>query len=90
MRRVRPSWVTYTSLIYVLSKKGRVMDADRMFVEAMQKSLSPDLVMYNALIDWHCGIANKERAFGLLKEMDRKKVAPDEVTYNTLMRGLSL
>ena len=37
-----------------------------------------------------CGIANKERAFGLLKELDRKKVAPDEVTYNTLMRGLSL
>ncbi|KAI9199978.1 hypothetical protein LWI28_000996 [Acer negundo] len=62
-------------------------EADQLFEKITAKGISPDLVMYNALIDGHCVNGNIDSAFSLLKKMDEMKILPDEVTYNTKLQG---
>ncbi|KAJ6906033.1 hypothetical protein NC652_023703 [Populus alba x Populus x berolinensis] len=84
---IQPTHVTYTSLIYVLSKRDRMKQAGDLFEKIVHKGIFPDLIMFNALTDGHSANGNMDRAFALLKEMEQMKVVPDEVTYNILMQG---
>ncbi|CAH8390971.1 unnamed protein product [Eruca vesicaria subsp. sativa] len=86
---IEPTQFTYTSLIYVLCRRRRMREADELFENVVVgKRMKPDRVMYNALMDGHCSTGNMDRAFSLLKEMDKMRIDPDDVTYNCLMRGL--
>ena len=51
---IQPSMITYTSLIHVLSKSKRMVEAADLFEKAEKKVVTPDLVMFNALISDYC------------------------------------
>ncbi|KAB2635756.1 pentatricopeptide repeat-containing protein [Pyrus ussuriensis x Pyrus communis] len=97
-----PDAITYNILISGYCRSGIAKKAFSLRDEMLRKEcrrqmtclrnccerVLPDLVMF-ALIDGHCANGTMECAFALLETMDKMKVHPDGVTYNTLMQGCS-
>ncbi|KAF3435657.1 hypothetical protein FNV43_RR22748 [Rhamnella rubrinervis] len=91
---IQPTKITYTSLIYVLSKRNRMKEADNLFEKMKRNGVLPDLVTFNALLDGHCANGrcrqgNVEEARELLNEMKKRGIKPDHISYNTLISGYS-
>ncbi|KAH6767133.1 transmembrane epididymal protein [Perilla frutescens var. hirtella] len=84
---IEPTRVTYTSRIHLLVNLKRMKDADALLAMVLGKGVMLDLVMFNTLIDGYCDNVNFECALSLLKEMERIKINPDTVTYNSIMQG---
>ncbi|KAG6415007.1 hypothetical protein SASPL_122406 [Salvia splendens] len=87
-KNICPNEITYSILISSCCRAGDVGKALRLHDEmALAKGVLPDLGMFNTLIVGHCENANTEHAVSLLKEMERMKIAPDKVTYDTMMQS---
>jgi pentatricopeptide repeat protein len=76
--------------IYALSRKGQVYEPDRLFKVAEKNDIRTGVVMDNALTNRRCIDGNMERAYEIMAEMEKKRIALDNVTYNTLMREFCL
>jgi hypothetical protein len=77
--------VAYMSVIYALSREGLVQEPDRLFIVAETNGIWTSVAMYNALINRHYTDGNMGKAYEIMVET-KKRIFPDNVTYNTLMR----
>jgi pentatricopeptide repeat protein len=83
------SYLHAVTYIYALSRKGQVQEPDRLFKVAEKNGTEMGVFMYNTLINHHCIDGNMERAYEIMVEMEKKRIAPDNVAYNTLMRSFA-
>lgn len=85
----RPDTLFFNSLIYTLGRAGRIDDATHVFKVAMPKaSVAPNTSTYNSMISMFCYYAQEERAFGILKEMEKSGLCkPDIQTYHPLIKS---
>ncbi|RHN43980.1 putative pentatricopeptide [Medicago truncatula] len=79
----RPDTLFFNSFIYTMGRAGRIDDATHIFKVAMPKaSVAPNTSTYNSMISMFCYYAQKERAFDILKEMEKSGLCkPDIQTY---------
>jgi len=96
---VKPSEVTFNTVLDVLSKTGSAKDAERgeQLLETMQKlseeGKNPDAsnITYNACLKSWARCASKgvadapDRAEALLQQMTDRGVEPDRITYTTII-----
>ncbi|KAK3018077.1 hypothetical protein RJ639_005202 [Escallonia herrerae] len=80
---------TYNTLIYGLSKAGRVKQAKSFLNVMAEMGHFPDAVTYTSLMNGMCREGNAVGAMTLLEEMEAKGCSPNSCTYNTLLHGLS-
>ncbi|CAK7325091.1 unnamed protein product [Dovyalis caffra] len=83
---LKPTINTYHLLISGCSKEGMELK-ETLFNEMLQINLSPDRVVYNAMIHFYQEIGHVQKAFALRQEMVDKGVRPDNMTYNSLILG---
>ncbi|KAK9288154.1 hypothetical protein L1049_016602 [Liquidambar formosana] len=78
----KPKLVVYNCMICMLSKVGRLDDAERVFEIMNKNRCLPDNVTYTALIHAHGEVRNWEAAYGLLMEMLGLNWCPHFHTYS--------
>ncbi|XP_027186607.2 LOW QUALITY PROTEIN: pentatricopeptide repeat-containing protein At3g04130, mitochondrial-like [Cicer arietinum] len=85
----KPDLLFYNSLIYTLGRAGRIDDATHVFKVVMPKAgVVPNSSTYNSMIAMFCYIAQEERAFGILKEIEGSGICkPDIQTYHPLIKS---
>lgn len=76
----------YNSLMYVLSKSGRLKDARQLFDEMPNQGVARDTRSYNTMITSYCGNAQEEDALKMLHEMEKNGVKTDFDTYAPLLK----
>ncbi|GKV23728.1 hypothetical protein SLEP1_g33430 [Rubroshorea leprosula] len=74
--------------------RKRMKEADDLFEKITGKGVSPDIIMFNALIDGHCANGHcrevrVKETHKLLDEMKGRGIKPDHISYNTLISGYS-
>ena len=93
---VKPTEVTYNTVLDVLSKTGSAKDAERgeqllTRMEDVSSEVKPSNITYNACLKAWAKCASRDvvdapdRAEALLKKMMSRGVEPDKITYTTLI-----
>ncbi|KAK9093165.1 hypothetical protein Syun_028076 [Stephania yunnanensis] len=85
---VEPDLVTYNTLVYGLSKVGRVEEARKFLGLMAEMGHFPDTVTYTSLMNGICQKGEALGALALLGEMEERGCSPNSCTYNTLLHGL--
>ncbi|RHN45021.1 putative pentatricopeptide [Medicago truncatula] len=85
----RPDTLFFNSFIYTLGRAGRIDDATYVFKVAMPKAnVAPNTSTYNSMVSMFCYYAREERAFGILKEMEKSGLCkPDIQTFHPLIKS---
>ena len=85
---VRPSLLTFNTMINMLCTKGKVKEAKLILNKIYQFDMGPDVFTYGSLILGHCRNRNLDLAFEVFDEMVKAGFDPNEFTYSTLINGL--
>jgi pentatricopeptide repeat protein len=84
----KPDVFTFNTLTKGLCIKGNNSGALQLLRKMEQSGdCKPDLVAYNTIIDSLCKDTLVVDAFNLFSEMITKGIAPDVITYNSLILG---
>ncbi|XP_057426169.1 pentatricopeptide repeat-containing protein At5g39710-like [Lotus japonicus] len=81
-----PSVATYNVLLHAYCRDKRVDEAMGIL---RGMAVEPNVVSFNTVIDGLCAKRRIKEAEELLQEMNSKGLAPDSVTYNTLITAMS-
>lgn len=88
--RVTPTIRTYNTLIGACVKGGELQKARSLFTEMIKDEVRPNAVSWNILINWHVrektGEERVEGALQAFSDMKATGVAPNVVTFTTLMK----
>lgn len=76
---------TYTTLIDLYGKSGRLDDAADVFAEMLKAGVAPNVITFNALIHTCGSHGHLAEAEALLDKMEHRGVSPDIRTYNTFI-----
>ncbi|KAF3975304.1 hypothetical protein CMV_001428 [Castanea mollissima] len=86
-RGVKPGFNTYLALIEATYKAGR-SDEGNCFLDQMVKDgLVSNVFCYNMVINCFCKENKMERASETFRDMQHRGIAPNIVTFNTLISG---
>lgn len=85
--RLRPSLITYTTLISRAGAWQKVQLAQAYFKKMQEAGLAPDVQTFNSLINAYVKGGQLQAAIDVLASMIRSKVNPTVVTLNTLIDG---
>ncbi|KAG5091386.1 hypothetical protein JHK82_050164 [Glycine max] len=77
---LKPNQYTYISIISLLCKTGRVVEAGQVLREMKNQRIFPDNVVYTTLISGFGKSGNVSAEYKLFDEMKSKKIVPDFVT----------
>ncbi|CAN1302880.1 Pentatricopeptide repeat-containing protein At5g57250, mitochondrial [Linum perenne] len=84
---LRPSEVTYATLIDSLCREGYLMDAqqlvDRMVLSGYKRSAH----VYNSLLNGYCLTGQVEEALKILRGMDVEHLTPDQFAVSAVING---
>ncbi|KAE8654131.1 Thioredoxin superfamily protein [Hibiscus syriacus] len=83
---IKPTLTTYHALITGCNKEGIEL-AERLFHKMEEMHLTPDLLVYNAMIHLYSEHGDVENAFSLYHKMIDQGISPDKMTYNSLILG---
>ena len=72
-------------MIVMYGKTGRPKDAMRLLAKMKERGCEPNVWIYNSLMEMHGKVNNLRQAEKLWKETKRRKVAPDKVSYTTII-----
>ncbi|KAM3340767.1 hypothetical protein P3S68_028401 [Capsicum galapagoense] len=78
---------TCCALIHGLCELGNVNGAERIFKKMIETGLSPDVVVYGALLNGYCKVGEIKKCFELWEVMGIEDCR-NVTSYNILMRGL--
>ncbi|PIN14776.1 hypothetical protein CDL12_12593 [Handroanthus impetiginosus] len=87
-KRCLPDLITYSTVISVLCKHGRLDEAKKKFIEMLGRNLYPDSTLYDIFLYNLCKRGKISSAFQVLKDMERKGCNKTLQTYNCLISGL--
>ncbi|PNY03993.1 pentatricopeptide repeat-containing protein mitochondrial-like [Trifolium pratense] len=84
---VRPSAVTYDTLVKLYCQMGCVEKALKMIGEMTKEGIEPNTTVYNPIIDALAGAGRFEEALGMMERFHVLQIGPDLSTYNSLVKG---
>jgi len=84
---VKPSVVTYTTLISRAGAWQKVQLAEMYFRKMLEDGIPADAQAYNSLINAYAKAGETDRALKVLHDMDEANVSPTVVTFNTLIES---
>jgi pentatricopeptide repeat protein len=84
---IRPSVVTYTTLISRAGAWQKLQLAEMYFRKMIEDGIRADAQAYNSLINAYAKAGETDRAMRVLNDMDQAGVAPTVVTFNTLIES---
>ncbi|KAJ3695850.1 hypothetical protein LUZ60_001227 [Juncus effusus] len=88
LNRTKPDLITYSTLMGVLCKEGRIKDAFKLFDEMIERDkIMPDHLTYNILLDGFCKQGQMDKAKLLFGFMRNNGCEPNMFNYSTLMNG---
>ncbi|KAL5058332.1 hypothetical protein RYX36_029936 [Vicia faba] len=79
---------SYSAVMNGLCKVGRSDEAMRLFNEAIEIGLIPNVVIFNALIQGYSREGRPVEGVGVLKMMKEHGCVPDCISYSTALHGL--
>lgn len=86
-----PDNFTYSTLIKGI--KSEATDLNRAFdlLEELKtrETIAPDEILYNCLLDACISAKQLDRALTLFEDMKKSDCKPDEISYNTVIKGCS-
>ncbi|EOA34195.1 hypothetical protein CARUB_v10021704mg [Capsella rubella] len=77
----------FNASIDAFVKEGKLLEAEKLYKEMIQRYIDPDTVTYNSLINGFCMHDRLDEAKDMLALMVSKSCFPNVVTYNTLIKG---
>ena len=81
--------VIYNLLLNGCSKKLDIKNLHRIYMEMINKGVSPNLITFNTIIDAFIRNKNTEKAFNIFNDMIEQKISPDNFTLSTLFKGIN-
>ncbi|XP_021771753.1 pentatricopeptide repeat-containing protein At2g17140-like [Chenopodium quinoa] len=84
---ITPDIQTYSMLIDMYCKDGKVGEARDIFVHMTERGFVPDIITYSALLDGYCLRGEMDEAEKLMDLMVENGCKPDVVTYSSLING---
>ncbi|KAJ8430577.1 hypothetical protein Cgig2_019149 [Carnegiea gigantea] len=79
---------SYSMLIDMHCKDGRVDEARAILECMVDRGIAPDVVAYSTLIDGLCKANKLKRTFKYFKEMQLHGIVPNVITFTSLFDGL--
>lgn len=90
-RAVKPTVRTYNAIIASCVRAGGLEKARQLFSEMEIDGVSPDVVSWNIIMDWHArqkkGAARLAGATQAFADMKASGVQPNTVTFTTMMKS---
>ena len=80
--------VIYNLLLNGCSKKLDIKNLHRVYMDMINKGISPNLITFNTIIDAFIRNKNTEKAFSIFNDMISNKINPDNFTLSTLFKGI--
>ncbi|XP_038875040.1 pentatricopeptide repeat-containing protein At1g77360, mitochondrial-like [Benincasa hispida] len=77
----------YSVVMRALCEHRHVEEASDLFGRILSQGMKPKLAIYNSIICMLCKIGNLNDAERVFKIMNRKRCAPDHVTYSSLIHA---
>ncbi|XP_051151549.1 pentatricopeptide repeat-containing protein At5g11310, mitochondrial isoform X2 [Andrographis paniculata] len=84
---VRPTVVTYGTLVEGLCRMGRSDEAMKLVDEMKKEGVEPNAIVYNAIIDALGEAGRFKEALGMLERFSILENGPGISTYNSLVKG---
>ena len=81
--------VIYNLLLNGCSKKLDIKNLHKIYMDMIDKKISPNLITFNTIIDAFIRNKNTEKAFGIFNSMIKEKINPDNFTLSTLFKGIN-
>ena len=81
--------VIYNLLLNGCSKKLDIKNLHKIYMDMINKKISPNLITFNTIIDAFIRNKNTEKAFGIFNDMIKEKINPDNFTLSTLFKGIN-
>ena len=81
--------VIYNLLLNGCSKKLDIKNLHRIYMDMINKGVSPNLITFNTIIDAFIRNKNTEKAFNIFNYMIEQKISPDNFTLSTLFKGIN-
>ena len=81
--------VIYNLLLNGCSKKLDIKTLHRVYMDMINKGISPNLITFNTIIDAFIRNKNTEKAFSIFNDMICNKINPDNFTLSTLFKGIN-
>ena len=81
--------VIYNLLLNGCSKKLDIRNLHRIYMDMINKGITPNLITFNTIIDAFIRNKNTEKAFGIFNDMINNKINPDNFTLSTLFKGIN-
>ena len=81
--------VIYNLLLNGCSKKLDIKNLHRVYMDMINKGISPNLITFNTIIDAFIRNKNTEKAFSIFNDMICNKINPDNFTLSTLFKGIN-
>ncbi|CBN77833.1 conserved unknown protein [Ectocarpus siliculosus] len=83
--QLRPTIVTFSTLISRAGACRRVRLAERFFREMLEAGITPDVQAINSLINAFAKAGSPDQALKVFDQMSRYGVTPSVITFNTLI-----
>ncbi|TKY58180.1 Pentatricopeptide repeat-containing protein mitochondrial [Spatholobus suberectus] len=84
---VRPSVVTYGTLVEGYCRMRRVEKALEMVGDMTREGIAPNAIVYNPIIDALAEAGRFKEALGMLERFHVLEIGPTDSTYNSLVKG---
>ena len=81
--------VIYNLLLNGCSKKLDIINLHRIYMDMLEKGITPNLITFNTIIDAFIRNKNTEKAFSIFNDMISNKISPDNFTLSTLFKGIN-
>ena len=81
--------VIYNLILNGCSKKLDIKNLHRIYMDMINKGITPNLITFNTIIDAFIRNKNTEKAFGIFNDMINNKINPDNFTLSTLFKGIN-
>ncbi|KAF9513760.1 hypothetical protein BS47DRAFT_1295810 [Hydnum rufescens UP504] len=88
---LQPDVVTFTMMLQLFIRSGKHQGVDRLNQAMSSMGVSPNVVSYSAIIDSVIrkgGESNMEAGLALLRQMEDRGLAPNEVTFTAILAAL--
>ncbi|EER02847.1 pentatricopeptide repeat-containing protein, putative [Perkinsus marinus ATCC 50983] len=86
--------VSFNTIMDACARSGSMERVSDIFREMDEQGIEPDIITYSTVVKGYCLAGDVDTAFSVLRDMSgvsrrggRKKFAPDEIMYNSLLDG---